>query len=145
MVDPWILWIKMALLALNAVVIPLVTPRIYVPVELGRPSPEPSPEQTSNRLSLMTFSFLDPMVWKANTAPHFSRDDLPPMPDYDGAGYLKRRSLKVRLVVLLSILMLIAAFSSTWIHCAYQRALQACSLDCLEHSVSTKMITSGLS
>ena len=100
-----LLWVKVILLSLTAVIIPLVTPRVYTPVDPAKPSPNPSPEQTSSRLSIITYSYLDSLIWTANTAARWSKDYLPPMPDYDSAAYLRKQSLKVRPFLLLSLLL----------------------------------------
>ncbi|KAH7340934.1 hypothetical protein B0J17DRAFT_716110 [Rhizoctonia solani] len=52
----------------------------------------PNPEQTASLISLMLFSFLDPLIWAAYRAPKLEYDQLPHLADYDRASYLKQRS-----------------------------------------------------
>ncbi len=44
---------------------------------------------------MMTYTFLDPIVFKANRVTHLSHDKLPPLADYDYTKNLVRRSFKV--------------------------------------------------
>jgi hypothetical protein len=73
-----------------------------------------NPEQTASHLSMMMYTFLDPIVFLAYRIPHLSHDMLPPLADYDYTKNLVRRSFKAgtyfssaRLVLTRSI--------STWI------------------------------
>ncbi|KAJ6595665.1 P-loop containing nucleoside triphosphate hydrolase protein [Mycena vulgaris] len=83
---------KLIALTLAAVIIPLVTPRTYVPVDPNNPMPEPNAEQTASPLSLILFSFLDPVIWMAYKLPHLPYDLLPPLADTDQSANLKKRS-----------------------------------------------------
>ncbi|KAK0465231.1 uncharacterized protein EV420DRAFT_1637381 [Desarmillaria tabescens] len=87
-----ILWAKIALLGVTAVLVPLVIPRAYIPVDAKNPMPLPSPEQTAPLISLMLHSYLDPLVLKAYRIPHLPFDQLPPLSDYDTSQVLKARS-----------------------------------------------------
>lgn len=62
---------------------------LKVPMEV------PNPEQTASLLSLIVYSFLDPIVFLAYTIPHLSHDQLPPLSDYDDAVNLKAHSFPV--------------------------------------------------
>ena len=53
-----------------------------------------NPEQTASYLSMMTYTFLDPIVFLAYRVPHLSHDMLPPLADYDYTKNLVRRSFK---------------------------------------------------
>jgi hypothetical protein len=79
------------------VIIPLVTPRVYVPVDPAHPMPVPNPEQTASPLSLLLFSFLDPVIVLAYKLPHLPFDLLPPLADSDASENLKTRGFPVRL------------------------------------------------
>ncbi|KAJ7104533.1 hypothetical protein B0H15DRAFT_810457 [Mycena belliarum] len=81
---------KLVVLTLAAVIIPLLTPRPYVPVDPLNPM-EPNPEQTASPLSLMLFSFLDPIIFLAYKLPHLPYDLLPPLADSDHSENLKER------------------------------------------------------
>ncbi|KAJ7078086.1 hypothetical protein C8R44DRAFT_992812 [Mycena epipterygia] len=82
---------KLIALALAAVVIPLVTPRAYVPVDPMNPMPKPNAEQTASPLSLLLFTFLDPVILLAYKLPHLPYDLLPPLADTDYSENLKKR------------------------------------------------------
>ncbi|KAH9059056.1 hypothetical protein EDB87DRAFT_1577854 [Lactarius vividus] len=78
-VDAWegpLLWVRVGLLAFATIVIPLLVPR-QIPSRsstLNRPAP---------LLSMMLYTFLDPVVFLAYRVPHLSHDMLPPLADYD--------------------------------------------------------------
>ncbi|KAG6891082.1 hypothetical protein C0995_014172 [Termitomyces sp. Mi166 len=87
-----LLWIKHSFLTLTSVVIPLLVPRQYIPVDPNDPMEVPNPEQTASLLSLIVYSFLDPIVFMAYRIPHLSHDQLPPLSDCDYARNLKANS-----------------------------------------------------
>ncbi|PBK77153.1 hypothetical protein ARMSODRAFT_949046 [Armillaria solidipes] len=87
-----ILWAKIVLLGVVAVLVPLIMPRAYIPVDAKSPMPLPSPEQTAPLISMMLHSYLDPLVLKAYRIPHLPFDQLPPLADYDTSQVLKARS-----------------------------------------------------
>ncbi|KAF7372862.1 ATP-binding cassette transporter [Mycena sanguinolenta] len=88
-----LLYAKLTTLTLAAILIPLATPRAYIPVDPAHPR-VPSSEQTASPLSLALFSFLDPVIWNASRQAHLSLGELPPLADTDEAGNLKARSFK---------------------------------------------------
>lgn len=75
--------------------------------------PIPNPEQTASLWSLMTYTFLDPIVWLAYRIPHLSHDQLPPLSDYDYAKYLKKQSFPVRAHFLCSVYHVLKTPNST--------------------------------
>lgn len=83
-------WARVAILTVSAVLIPLVRPRTYVPVDPQHPSPpgEIHPEQTSPLLFYIFFEYMTGLVWKAWKTPALPYEDLHPLADYDGAEYL---------------------------------------------------------
>ncbi|KAG6849488.1 hypothetical protein H0H93_008015 [Arthromyces matolae] len=83
----YMLWELISVLSLTGVVLPLVTPRPYVPFNPSDPMPS-NPWQTASWLSLALFSYLDPTVWLAYRAPHLPLTDLPPLADSDHAKNL---------------------------------------------------------
>ncbi|KAH9952289.1 hypothetical protein BGW80DRAFT_1430860 [Lactifluus volemus] len=89
-----LLWVKIGLLAVAGAVIPLVTPGQYVPLDFKDPQLAINPEQTASPLSMMTYTFLDPIVFLAYRVPRLSNDMLPPLSDYDYTKNLMRRSFK---------------------------------------------------
>ncbi|KAH8986098.1 hypothetical protein EDB92DRAFT_1818411 [Lactarius akahatsu] len=56
-----------------------------------------NPEQTASLLSMMLYTFLDPIVFLAYRVPHLSHDMLPPLADYDYTRNLVQRSFKAAL------------------------------------------------
>ncbi|KAJ3549276.1 hypothetical protein NMY22_g935 [Coprinellus aureogranulatus] len=93
--EGWVLWAKVTLLSLVALVYPLCVPRKYIPVNPEEPAETPSPEQTASLFSLTTFAFLDRLVRLGNQVSHISSDLLPPLADYDCARNLRKRSLPI--------------------------------------------------
>ncbi|KIJ38934.1 hypothetical protein M422DRAFT_33000 [Sphaerobolus stellatus SS14] len=87
-----LLWIKLALLTVISVIIPLVAPRQYVPVDPKEPMSEPNPELTASWLSMMTFTFLDPIILTASKVSHLTPEMLPPLSDSDWANNLIKRT-----------------------------------------------------
>nr|GAT46155.1 ATP-binding cassette transporter [Mycena chlorophos] len=87
-----LLKLKLTALFIASVFVPLAIPRPYVPVDPADPMPEPNAEQTASLLSLLTFSFLDPVIYEAWKLPHLPYDDLPPLADSDNAANLKKRA-----------------------------------------------------
>ncbi|VDB84814.1 unnamed protein product [Peniophora sp. CBMAI 1063] len=89
-----ILWIKVALVTYAAVLIPLVTPRRYVPVDPAKPQAQTNPEQTASALSFLTFTFLDPYIFAAYRQKSLDFERFPALCDYDYAKNLIKRSFK---------------------------------------------------
>ncbi|KAJ6612668.1 multidrug resistance-associated ABC transporter [Mycena sp. CBHHK59/15] len=85
---------KLIALGLAGVIIPLVIPRTYIPVDPKSPMPVPNAEQTASLLSLALFPFLDPVILLAYKLPHLPYDLLPPLADTDYAANLKARGFK---------------------------------------------------
>ncbi|KAH9019330.1 hypothetical protein EDB83DRAFT_2508434 [Lactarius deliciosus] len=85
-VDAWegpLLWVRIGFLTFAAIVIPLLVPRQYIPIDTKDPQQVINPEQTASLLSMMLYTFLDPIVFLAYRVPHLSHDMLPPLADYD--------------------------------------------------------------
>jgi hypothetical protein len=57
---------------------------------------KPNPEQTASVLSLILYSYLDPLVFEACRVPHLSHERLPALADYDHAEYLREKAFPVR-------------------------------------------------
>ncbi|EJT98591.1 P-loop containing nucleoside triphosphate hydrolase protein [Dacryopinax primogenitus] len=88
---PWLLYTNGTLLTLTAVLLPLLTPRLYTPADPLHPTP-PNPEQVASPLSVLFWSFLDPIFVAASLYPE-KLAHLPPLADYDQASYLSRRAM----------------------------------------------------
>lgn len=114
-----LLWVKVGLAAWAGVLGPLLEPYPYIPlnrkVGLCSVSRVPcvysgiqgqvfsaNPEQTASILSWVFWTFIDPTIWRAYTLPHLSHDQLPPLADYDDAGYLIEQHLHVCMLSLQS-------------------------------------------
>ncbi|EKM58631.1 uncharacterized protein PHACADRAFT_90147 [Phanerochaete carnosa HHB-10118-sp] len=85
-------WLNFAVLTIAAVVVPLTTPRKYVPYNPQDPMPSPNPEQTCSILSMTLFTFLDPIIWDGYRSPHLSVEQLPPLCDYELMKYMSKRN-----------------------------------------------------
>lgn len=104
-------WIRIALLGVAGLLIPLLTPRRYTPVDplvsfaqlrdyffltsIQNPMKVTNPEQTASILSLAFYTFLDPTIFLAHRLVRLPYDLLPPLADYDSAQHLKSRSFQV--------------------------------------------------
>jgi hypothetical protein len=86
--EGWILWAKVSVTALTAVVIPLTIPRQHIPCDPKDPAPESNPEQTASLGAFLLYTFLDPTILLAYRVPHLAHDQLPPLADYDYAKNL---------------------------------------------------------
>ncbi|KAJ3557433.1 hypothetical protein NM688_g1472 [Phlebia brevispora] len=89
-----ILWVKTTLLTLSAVMLPLVTPREYIPYDPMNPMEEEDPEQTASILSKLFFFYMEPIVFKASRTSHLSLDQFPPLADIDLMKNLETRYFK---------------------------------------------------
>ncbi|KIJ45713.1 hypothetical protein M422DRAFT_227467 [Sphaerobolus stellatus SS14] len=88
----WLLWSRVAISSLVGVAIPLLTPRLYKPVDPLNPAKDVNTELTTSWFSFMLYSHLDPLIWKAAKTDHLPYEELPPLADYDYADYLVRSS-----------------------------------------------------
>jgi hypothetical protein len=113
-IEGGLLWAKVVILAVVSVIIPLTVPREYASVDpkvwniltgndfiiraqckiFGQePAAVPNPEQTTSLIGLLTWCFLDPIVFSAYRISHLGHDKLPPLADYDQAKNLMKISL----------------------------------------------------
>ncbi|CAE6385646.1 unnamed protein product [Rhizoctonia solani] len=88
----WSTWLHLGLLGFVAVIVPLCVPRLYIPLDPKNPS-IPNPEQTASLVSLVTYTYLDPVIFAAYRAPKLEYDQLPPLADYDHAAVLRQHGL----------------------------------------------------
>ncbi|KAJ6566068.1 P-loop containing nucleoside triphosphate hydrolase protein [Mycena capillaripes] len=88
------LWAKIALLSITAVIIPVFTPRQYIPVDPLNPMKVPNPEQTASIFSFTFYFFLDQIIFLAYRQKEVREDQLYPLCDTDASVYLKTRSFK---------------------------------------------------
>ncbi|KZV59749.1 P-loop containing nucleoside triphosphate hydrolase protein [Peniophora sp. CONT] len=92
--DGVLMWTKIALLAVAGIIIPLIVPRQYIPLDPEKPSEKPNPEQTCSILSFLTYSFLDEPVYAAYGFQKVTAETLPVVADYDRTAHLVERSFK---------------------------------------------------
>ncbi|KAJ7212213.1 P-loop containing nucleoside triphosphate hydrolase protein [Mycena pura] len=91
----WLLWVKILVLIVAAVVVPLTRPRLYIPVDPENPMVQPNAEQTCSLFTSLTYSYLDSLVFLAFKQGTLEFDQLPALADYDSAGHLIRKSLPI--------------------------------------------------
>ena len=66
-IDNAVTWSRIGILGVASVLIPLIRPRTYVPVDPNNPTPDKDvlPEQTASLLSLIFHEYMTGLVWKA--------------------------------------------------------------------------------
>ncbi|KAF5323760.1 hypothetical protein D9619_012892 [Psilocybe cf. subviscida] len=84
-----ILWLKICILAVTAIVVPLFIPRRYVPVDPKDPMPVANAEQTSSLFDRISYGYLNPVISAASRVCHLSAEDMPPMMDSDASKNLR--------------------------------------------------------
>ncbi|KAJ7741259.1 P-loop containing nucleoside triphosphate hydrolase protein [Mycena metata] len=89
-----VLWAKIALLFITAVVIPGSTPRQYIPVDPANPMTKVNPEQTASIFAFTFYFFLDHITFLAYRQSALEEEQLYPLCDTDTATHLKDRSFK---------------------------------------------------
>ncbi|KAF7968577.1 hypothetical protein HWV62_30063 [Athelia sp. TMB] len=87
----WFIWSKIVVLGVISVVLPLITPRQYTPLEPEDPS-RLNLEERASIFSLATFTWLDPTIYLANRVPHLATQELPPLADYNRVKSLVKES-----------------------------------------------------
>ncbi|ESK84755.1 hypothetical protein Moror_568 [Moniliophthora roreri MCA 2997] len=87
-----LIWFKITLLAVVSIIIPLLIPRQYIPVDPKNPAAVPNPEQTASLLSLVLYFFMDSVILKGRRGEHLPYDELPPLADYDYAENLRKHA-----------------------------------------------------
>ncbi|KAG1716785.1 hypothetical protein ID866_383 [Astraeus odoratus] len=85
-----LIWAKVAVLTTIGVVLPVLCPTQYIPVDPASPSNFPHPEQTASWFSFSLYIWLDPIVYAAQRVSHLSHEKLPPLADYDHSRNLRR-------------------------------------------------------
>jgi hypothetical protein len=90
--EGWLIWAKLAASVVGGVIVPLFTPRRYVPIDPKEPMPVPNAEQTCSWFSLLIYTFLDQPIFAAYKTAQLKQDQLPPLADYDRTVQLVKRS-----------------------------------------------------
>ena len=83
--------------------------------------PEPNPEQTCSLISLVLYSFLDPVIIQGYKVSHLTPDQLPPLSDSNRAAYLTGKAFPVRIPFAVVRQQLLILFRSTWMFIEEQR------------------------
>ncbi|KAM5539773.1 hypothetical protein V8D89_006586, partial [Ganoderma adspersum] len=82
-----VLWAKIGLLTLAAIVLPLISPR-------RTDDPDARPEQRASIFSLITYGWLDSLIWRAQHLRHLPLEELPPLAEYNSVHKLVEDSYK---------------------------------------------------
>ncbi|KAJ7059261.1 P-loop containing nucleoside triphosphate hydrolase protein [Mycena amicta] len=85
---------KIALVFFTGVIIPLFTPRLYIPVDPASPQKQINPEQTASIVSLAFYFFLDKIIFSAYRRSELPEDELYALCDTDRSAHLRQRSFK---------------------------------------------------
>ncbi|KZO89806.1 ATP-binding cassette transporter [Calocera viscosa TUFC12733] len=91
---PGLTWTEGGFLVFAGVIIPLVIPEPYVPVDPQRPS-RPPPEQTASLAAINFFYFLEPFMYRSFSTKHIQHDALPVLADYDQSAVLELQGVKL--------------------------------------------------
>ncbi|KAH9480738.1 ATP-binding cassette transporter abc4 [Psilocybe cubensis] len=83
-----LLWVRIAILAVTALIVPLFIPRRYIPIDPKDPMPVTNDEQTCSIFALFVYTYLDPVILLGYRVPHLRFDQLPPLSDSDYAKHL---------------------------------------------------------
>ncbi|KAI0803028.1 hypothetical protein BC629DRAFT_1491319 [Irpex lacteus] len=89
-----LIWAKIALLTVVAIIVPLISPRVYIPPANYKEDKEINPIHTVSILSAALFTWLTPYIWLGNRVDHLTVDMLPPLADNELVESLLARGLK---------------------------------------------------
>ncbi|KAJ7283151.1 hypothetical protein C8J57DRAFT_1498229 [Mycena rebaudengoi] len=87
-----ILWAKISLLFATAIVVPLFTPRQYIPADPLHPMKTPNPEQTASIIAFAFYFFLDRIVFLGYRNSEIKEDEFYPLCDTDASRHLRART-----------------------------------------------------
>ncbi|OSD04848.1 P-loop containing nucleoside triphosphate hydrolase protein [Trametes coccinea BRFM310] len=96
-----LLWTRLGLLSFSGVLIPLFSPRKYIPLDpkvrgLFVQEPlQPSAEQTASLFSLLFYTYLESFIWRSRRLSRITYEMLPPLSDYDHLKHLISRMFPV--------------------------------------------------
>ncbi|KZT60611.1 P-loop containing nucleoside triphosphate hydrolase protein [Calocera cornea HHB12733] len=85
---PGITWTEAGFLILSGIIIPLIIPEPYVPVDPKHPS-TPPPEQTASLASINFFYFLEPFMYRSFVEKKIEHASIPVLADYDQSANLE--------------------------------------------------------
>ncbi|KAJ4491264.1 P-loop containing nucleoside triphosphate hydrolase protein [Lentinula edodes] len=84
-----VLWLKIASLAVAAIVIPATTPRRAYPPTIDDLTSEVNPEETASIISLLTHSYMDSFIFRLyRKSTPLTQDELPPLAKNDRSDVL---------------------------------------------------------
>ncbi|KAJ7119016.1 P-loop containing nucleoside triphosphate hydrolase protein [Mycena epipterygia] len=89
--EGWFLWAKFGIITTIGIILPLTVPRAHLPLDV-KDSEAASAEETASIISLVTYTFLDPLILLASRVPHLSYELLPLLADSNDAKNLKAAS-----------------------------------------------------
>ncbi|PPQ81860.1 hypothetical protein CVT25_013460 [Psilocybe cyanescens] len=81
-------WVTIVIPFIASVITPLLKPRYSS-------SANASLEPTASYWSLLSYSFLDPIIWLGYSSRKISQDALPPLAEFDTANVLRENSFKI--------------------------------------------------
>ncbi|KAJ7236948.1 P-loop containing nucleoside triphosphate hydrolase protein [Mycena rebaudengoi] len=87
-----ILWAKKSLLFATAIVVPLFTPRQYIPVDPLHPMKTLNPEQTASIIAFAFYFFLDRIVFLGYRNSEIKEEEFYPLCDTDSSRHLRART-----------------------------------------------------
>ncbi|KAF8307176.1 P-loop containing nucleoside triphosphate hydrolase protein [Clavulina sp. PMI_390] len=87
----WIGIARVGLVWWAGIIVPFSLPGIYIPADPKNPTP-PNLEQLSSLWSILTFSFVNPLIHAGLTHAHLPYEELPLLADDDQSGYLREQS-----------------------------------------------------
>ncbi|KAH9480844.1 ATP-binding cassette transporter abc4 [Psilocybe cubensis] len=90
--EGWLLWAKIVISTITAILIPLFIPTEYVPIDPKNPMQVPNPEQTASLFSFLVYEFLTPIIMEASRVSHLSHTQLPALADYDYSSHLTEKA-----------------------------------------------------
>ncbi|KAJ3814679.1 P-loop containing nucleoside triphosphate hydrolase protein [Lentinula aff. lateritia] len=83
------LWLKIACLAVAAIVVPVTAPRRAYPLAIDDLTSEVNPEETASILSLLTHSYMDSFIFRLyRKSTPLTQDELPPLAENDRSDVL---------------------------------------------------------
>ncbi|KAF8650152.1 hypothetical protein AX16_005387 [Volvariella volvacea WC 439] len=86
--------LEVIVLTTIAVVVPLLSPREYVPLD-PHDIQKPSQEQVASPLSQWTYTFMNSLISLSQDHSKLTTDQLPPLADYDRSGVLTKDSFPI--------------------------------------------------
>ncbi|THH30400.1 hypothetical protein EUX98_g3808 [Antrodiella citrinella] len=90
--EGWLIWTKVAVLSVAAVIVPLFMPRQHTPIDPADIPKEFPLTDTTSVFSMAVHSYCDPVVYMANKVRHLKLEELPVLSDKNYTKNLVNRS-----------------------------------------------------